>query len=188
MIEYIDKLDKYILIWFNGHHNVFLDYIMIFASDKLAWLPLYLFLLYLIIKQFGKRTFLILIFVAIAITLSDQTSVHLFKNVFQRLRPCSQQELINVLWLPAGCGGKYGFISSHAANSFSLFAFLGMLFKKRWLTITLVAWAILIGISRVYLGAHFPSDVIAGSLLGIVTGLIAYYLYKVSENFFYKDS
>ena len=185
MIEFLNEIDKTVLLWLNGHHSTFLDWLMIFFSAKLAWLPFYIFLLYLIIKKFKKKSFLVLLFVAIAITLSDQSSVHLFKNVFQRLRPCHQQDLINLLWLPAGCGGEYGFVSSHAANSFSLVAFLGLLFRKRWLTNTLIIWGILIDISRIYLAAHFLTDVIFGTLLGILTGTISYLLYKLSDHYIY---
>ncbi len=182
MLEAIEKIDKSVLLWINGHHSVFLDNIMIFASGKLSWLPLYVILLFLIFRDFKWKTPLILIFIAVAITLSDQTSVHLFKNVFQRLRPCHQQELINMLRLPKGCGGMYGFVSSHAANSFSFLTITALLFKKKWLTFILIFWALLIGYSRIYLAAHFPTDVLSGSLLGILTGYVAFYLYKITDS------
>jgi undecaprenyl-diphosphatase len=186
MIELIDQLDKSILLWFNGVHNDFWDHLMLFASAKLTWLPFYLFLLYLIIKEYRFQTFLILAFVVLAVTLSDQTSVHLFKNVFQRLRPCHQEELIQNLWLPAGCGGQYGFVSSHAANSFSVMMFLSLLLKKRWLTIVLIVWASFVSISRVYLAAHFPSDILGGALLGLLTGLVTYLLFRLVYERVYK--
>jgi undecaprenyl-diphosphatase len=186
MIEQIDKLDKIILVWFNSHHTVSLDHIMLFASAKLTWLPFYLFLLFLIIREFKWKTFLVLVFVALTITLSDQTSVHLFKNVFQRLRPCHQQELMSLLWLPAGCGGQYGFVSSHAANSFSLMMFISLLFHKRWLTVLLALWAVFVSLSRVYLAAHFPSDIIGGALLGMLAGLVTYILYRLIDKRFFE--
>lgn len=181
MFEGIDKIDKTVLLWINEHHSVFLDNLMIFVSGKLSWLPLYLVILYFIFRDFKWKTPLILIFIAIAITLSDQTSVHLFKNIFQRLRPCHQPELVSMLWLPKSCGGLYGFVSSHAANSFSFVTFTTLLFKKRWLTYLLIFWALLIGYSRIYLAAHFPTDVFFGSLLGIITGYIAFYLYQITD-------
>ncbi len=181
MLEFIDHLDKTLLLWINSAHNSILDWLMLFASAKLSWLPLYLFLLWLIIKKYKKKTYLILLFITIALVLSDQSSVHLFKNVFERLRPCHQEALAAQLWLPAGCGGQFGFVSSHAANSFSLVAFMGWLFRNKKLTIGLTFWGLLIGFSRIYLAAHFPSDVIAGSILGLLTGSIAFALYRYTD-------
>ena len=119
----------------------------------------------------------------LAVTLADQVSVHLFKNTFQRLRPCHEPALNGLVHLFNGeCGGKFGFVSSHATNSFN-FALLSLLFiRKRWYTISIILWALVIGYSRIYLGVHYPGDVICGSLLGALVGWSIYKLYELTDN------
>lgn len=104
--------------------------------------------------------------------LSDQGSVYFFKEVFERLRPCHQPALIEQINLVSGrCGGQFGFISSHASNVFGLAAFLVGIFKGRSVTkVILILWAVSVSISRVYLGVHFPFDVIFGACYGIIIG------------------
>jgi undecaprenyl-diphosphatase len=115
--------------------------------------------------------------VAVLITMSDQTSVHLFKETFQRLRPCQQDDIAGLVHLVNDyCGGMYGFVSSHASNSFGIAVFTGLFLARRYYWIIILAWAALVGYSRVYLGVHFPGDIIGGALLG---SLLAYGLYRI---------
>jgi undecaprenyl-diphosphatase len=107
----------------------------------------------------------------LVVTLADQTSVHLFKNVFERLRPCHNPEIRELIHLAASkCYGKFGFVSSHAANSFGVAVFLALAFKTRWFSWFILAWALLVSYSRIYLGVHYPADIIVGGLLGAVCG------------------
>jgi undecaprenyl-diphosphatase len=111
---------------------------------------------------------------------SDTGSVQLFKNTVLRLRPCYEPALADLVRLvPGGCGGRYGFISSHAANHFAIAAFMtGVLQRRpRWAGAALLAWAALIAASRVYLGVHYPGDVLAGGLYGLVVGSLAFLLF-----------
>ncbi len=143
-------------------------------------------LIYLGIKY--KRKFLIiLIFIILAATLSDQFSV-LIKNLVQRLRPCHEPALAGLVHLVNNeCGGMFSFVSSHATNSFDV-ALLSLSFiKKRWYTISIVIWAIVIGYSRIYLGVHYPGDVFCGSILGALIGWSMYKCYSLTDKNVLKD-
>lgn len=176
-IEKLEELDKNLFLAINGMHNPFLDEIMYWASHRFFWIPLYAVLLFLIVKS-GKRTVVVVLFVALLITVADQGSVHLFKNTFQRYRPCYNEEIKNLIHLVGNCGGKFGFISSHAANVFALAMFLTLLLGRqiKYIYIVLFFWASLVSYSRIYVGRHYPSDVVAGGVYGMI---IAFLLYKL---------
>ena len=184
MPEFLQHLDTAILLFINGHHSAFFDTFMLGVSAKLTWAPLYALLLYWIFKEKKGYGFLTLVFVALTITAADQLSVHAFKNVFMRLRPCHEPSLEGMLHMVKSCGGQYGFVSSHAANSFAVLAFINRVFKTsrpyvKWI---MWSWALLIIYSRVYLGVHYPGDVLGGALLGIFLGLLIYWLYQITES------
>jgi undecaprenyl-diphosphatase len=151
-------------------------------SGKLIWVPLYLAILIYLGIKYKKKFLIILIFIILAATLSDQSSV-IVKNIVLRLRPCHEPSLIGMVHLVNGeCGGIYGFVSSHATNCFDV-ALLSLLFiKRRWFTVSIVLWACVIGYSRVYLGVHYPGDVICGSFLGAFIGWSIYSLYVLTDN------
>ncbi|MGB3946962.1 MAG: phosphatase PAP2 family protein [Bacteroidia bacterium] len=191
VIQQIKAIDTDLFIFLNSKHNAFFDVLMYWASHKFFWIPLYLFFLYLVYKQIGKRVWTVLIAVVLLIILSDQLSVHLFKNVFMRLRPCHEPLLQSSIHLLNNhCGGSFGFVSSHAANTFALASFLILFFenKTRYFTFFLIAWACFVSYSRVYSGVHYPGDVIVGGVLGGGIGIVVYKWYVFFMNKCSKDT
>ena len=178
----IERLDQQLLLFLNSVNSPFWDQVMYAISGRLIWAPLYLAIIVYLGLKFKRKFLVILLFIIIGITLADQISVHLFKNLFQRLRPCHEPALEGLVHLVKGeCGGMFGFVSSHATNSFYV-ALLSLLFiRKRWFTILLVLWASVVGYSRIYLGVHYPGDVICGSMLGALIGWGIYELYIYTD-------
>lgn len=119
--------------------------------------------------------------VVLVILCADQFSVHFFKNVFLRYRPCHNLAIADLVHVVDGCGGKYGFVSSHATNTFGLAVYLGLILKPhiKWMFIALLAWATLVSYSRVYVGVHYPADILGGAILGSLIALFYVFLYRL---------
>jgi len=183
MLEYLNQIDISLFLALNSLHNDLFDVVMVYVSSKLFWLPFYLFLLYLVIRQYKWKTLIILLFVAVLIAITDQASVQLFKNVFQRLRPCHNPDISDIVHTVEYCGGQYGFVSSHATNYFGIIVFLGGLLKNKynWLPWVLVIWGLLIIYSRIYLGVHYLGDVIGGTILGSSIGWGVLWAYRYTD-------
>ena len=179
MIQSLIDFDVQLFLTLNGLHSPFWDPIMVFASGKLTWIPLYLAIIYYLYRKNQWRFLWILLGVGLAIALADLTSVHLFKNVFQRLRPCHNPDIKEMVNLVTGrCGGKFGFVSSHAANSFAVATLLLLSVKEKWFTISILVWAAVVSYSRVYLGVHYPGDILVGSILGVCIGFAVRFVVK----------
>lgn len=178
----LERLDQQLFLFLNSLNSPFWDQVMHAISGKVIWVPLYLAILIVLGIKYKRKFLVILLFIILAATLADQTSV-LFKNLVQRLRPCHEPSLEGLIHLVNGeCGGRFGFVSSHAANSFNV-ALISLLFiKKRWYTISIILWASVVGYSRIYLGVHYPGDVICGLLLGTLIGWSIYKLYELTDN------
>lgn len=122
--------------------------------------------------------------VVVLIFLSDKISVYWFKEVFMRYRPCHNNDIAHLIHLVDGCGGKYGFVSSHAANTFALAAFMGIILRKHFpkMLFWMLIWATVVSYSRIYLGVHYPADIVVGGMLGILIGYaVAFILKKLND-------
>ena len=175
-MEQLQKIDEYLFRLINSTGWQQMDEVMILISSKWFWIPLYIFIIYKLYKTFSNEIFKILFSLGILIFLADFGSVQLFKEIFQRARPCHFLEGIRVV---DGCGGPFGFISSHASNSFAIAFFVSLLLKRYWWFVNLFSWAVLIGFSRIYLGVHYPFDILGGMFWGLFVSLLTYYIYKM---------
>ncbi len=167
MLDYFLGLDELLFRFLNGLNNETWDKIMSITTEKKTWFPFYGLTIFFLIKKYKKEGFFLILGLVIVVILSDQFSSSFCKPFFARLRPCHQ--LINI-HIVNSCGGQYGFISSHAANTFGLAFFLFLLFKKNYPNsrYTLLVWAAFVSYSRIYVGVHYPLDILVGALSGIL--------------------
>jgi undecaprenyl-diphosphatase len=188
-MDYLYSLDTGLFLFLNGMHSAYFDPIMYWMSNKLFWVPMYLLIVFLMVRQYKMRGFLMLLFVGIVIALCDQTASHLLKNLVQRLRPSHEPALAGLVHLSkAGTGGLYGFVSSHAANCFGLATFLWFVLDNqlKWLKYWLFVWAVLVSYSRIYNGVHYPGDVIVGASIGIFYGWLMAKAYFMTDTYLIK--
>jgi len=181
MLHELLELDRRLLVWLNGFHADWLDPIMYYTSQTFFWLPLYVFLIWLIVKDFRKESWIPVIGIIITIVLADQITTSIMKPYFARLRPSQEPSLQGVIHLVRDrhgeiyTGGLYGFASSHAANTFATALFFTLLFrsKHRWIT-WLFLWAAGMTYTRIYLGAHYPGDILVGAIVGLASGFAGF--------------
>lgn len=171
--------DKSLFLTLNGLHTTWMDHFMWLMSETVVWLPFFLFFLYLLIRNKGSKSLWLMLTFALLITFTDQIASGVFKPLVERLRPTHDPELANLVHIVNNYrGGHYGFFSSHAANVFA-FAGLSLMLIRNWVyTVCILLWAGLISYSRIYLGVHFPLDILTGAIFGLLSSFGFYYLYN----------
>lgn len=181
MTEFFEALidwDKCALLFVNGMHTSFWDGFMYWISDKWIWIPFYAAMLWPIIKRRSWATIPAAVAIALCVVFADQFASGFCKPFFERFRPSYDPEIGDMVHIVAGGrGGAYGFISSHAANTFAVATFTVMLFRNWQHGVVVGIWALLNCYSRMYLGYHFPLDLICGALAGAAIGALCYLIY-----------
>lgn len=179
-IQQLIGFDQELLLKINGSDSLFWDGFMWIATSTSTWIPVAIALLYVIFKNNKiKEALLIIVMLALVIALADQIASGFCKPYFARFRPTRDPELMYLVDIVNGYrGGSYGFTSSHAANTFAVFLFLSLTIRSWSLAGTLFIWAALNAYSRMYLGVHYPGDILFGTLTGIIVGILVYKLYS----------
>jgi len=176
-MEALLRLDRELLLWLNGYHSPFLDLVMIFLTRWEFYIPAFLMLAYSIRRTCGRQAFVWAVGAAVTILLCEGVSSWILKPTFQRLRPTHDPALADMVHIVCRyAGGRFGFVSTHAANSFGLALYAALLFRNRLFAAAAFTAASLVVYTRLYLGVHFPTDVLAGMLLGLLLGLAVFRL------------
>ncbi|MPR36462.1 phosphatase PAP2 family protein [Salmonirosea aquatica] len=181
MLDGLLQADQEFFLWLNGWHSPFWDAVMAAITYKFTWVPLYFALIYILISHFKTKAFGYLLCIIAVVALSDQIASGLFKPYFMRLRPCHDPVIGALVHLVKGCGGKYGFVSSHAATGFGIATSFNKLpFTKISHASWLYGWAFLYSYSRIYVGVHYPLDIAIGAIVGVLVGLLLVAAYRWS--------
>lgn len=188
MMEFLFNLDRDILIFFNNLGTESWDGFWLLVTKQLNWIPIFLIILYLVFTQYGwKHSLLIILMIALLLLITDQTTNHLFKFRFERLRPSSNPDLDGLI-RAVKTSHTFSFISGHASNSMAACFFLYTVLKSRVKYIEIMfLWPLIFAYSRIYLGLHYPSDIIVGYIWGIVTALLVLKLYVLLRDKYFPN-
>lgn len=178
MIEYLIDQDQKLFLYLNGLGSETWDSFWIILSSKFSMIPFYIFLVYILYRQYGWGFWKPFVFTILVVTLCDRISVECFKEVFERLRPSHEPNFVGKIRLLEGKGGKFSFVSSHATNVFGMSTWFIMLLRSeipkiKWMYV----WAALVAFSRIMVGKHYMLDIICGGILGYIIGYSVYRLW-----------
>lgn len=173
MIDKLNQFDIHLFLWLNGRYTPWLDPIMIWITERNSWFPLYALLIGWLIFEYRKQAIGFILTIIFSVALADQVASSVFKPLVHRLRPCHELALQTFIHPVMECGGQYGFVSSHAATTFALAASLWFMLGKqhRWLWLGFL-WAAVVSYSRIYVAAHYPLDVLAGTGVGLLSAFL----------------
>lgn len=181
--------DKELTLWLNSFYNDYFDIFFHLYTSTLTWIPLYVVLAWVIFSRQGANGIGTVFFIALLITAADQTASSIIKPLVERYRPSHDSVLQYMVHLVNGySGGRFGFVSSHAANTFALATFLSLVIRNRFMSWTLFIWAAINCYSRIYCGVHFVGDIVCGALIGVIFAAIAYQLYLMASLKFFVIS
>lgn len=185
MIDWIKELDQRLLLFLNGLHLPWLDQTMYWISEKEVWIPFYLLIIGLIIKEYKWKAIIYIVGIILAITATDQLCSGFMKPFFERFRPSRDPALENLVHIVNEYrGGRFGFASSHAGNSFALATFIFLMFKSEFKWIKWIfLWAAVVSYTRIYLGVHYPGDILAGGMIGAGFGWL---FFRFTQIYFTK--
>lgn len=184
MLEFLDTLDKKIFLYLNQYHNETSDVMWQTITNIPTWIPLYIFILLMMIIVFKKDSLYMIMGILLVILISDQFTSSFMKPFFERLRPCHDLEIGQLVHVVKKCGGQFGFASGHSANSFGIAMFTWLTFHSHWKGAWLMfVWAAFVAFSRIMVGVHYPGDIIVGSLVGMFFGWL---IFKLLEQIYFR--
>lgn len=189
MIEQLLKYDTELFLLLNNLGSTPWDGLWLLITSKYTFIPLYVLLLFLLYKKYGLKSLLVFaVVVALMIAFTDQIT-NVFKRGFQRPRPCGEADLIDQMRFIAVRCGKYGFFSGHSSNSMAAAVFAGLMLKPYYknLIFILLFWSAVVAYSRIYVGVHYPLDIVCGLTFGAISGFVFYKLAKYLLNRFVKN-
>lgn len=187
IINAIDLWDQNWFLFLNGFHTTFFDGCMVAISEKLTWIPLYIAVLYIIIKRWKLDAFWAILALILCIVIADQVSSSVIKHLVERPRPTHADDLQGLVHIVNGYkGGKYGFVSSHAANAFGFALLSSQIFRQKSYTIAIFIWAAFTAYSRIYLGVHYPLDILGGIMVGVLAAFLCFWMLKRYRPFIFQ--
>lgn len=184
-ILWLSDIDARLLLIVNGAHSPFFDSVMWCISGRWIWVPFYAVLAYLLFRRMSwKRASICLVTIGLIILAADQTCATLIRPEIGRLRPANLNDpLSSFVHVVNGYrGGRYGFPSCHAANTFALAVFMSLIIRHKWFTVMMFSWAFIVSYSRMYLGVHYFGDLFCGATIGSLFAVLFYYL----QNYLFK--
>jgi undecaprenyl-diphosphatase len=185
VLQKLNQLDTDLFLWLNGHYTPWLDPIMVWVTERNNWFPFYALLIGWLVYRFRKQAIALLLTIAAAVAVADQLASSVLKPLTHRLRPCHELALQKLIHPVLECGGLYSFVSSHASTTFALAATLWFLLGKQYPLFKWVfLWAAVVSYSRIYVAAHYPLDVLAGTGLGVLCAFLCVLIFNGWQNRF----